>query len=139
MATEKPEERLERWQQELREFLSNRHFKLDENRQLVPCESLEEAAEVFENTDRQVALTMLSGDAYVSTVFLCVDHGWLPNEPPVVFETAVVRDGEFDIVMRYSTWEQAEAGHRDIVQDVCKEESRTVIGEDTLSAEFLEV
>jgi hypothetical protein len=49
--------------------------------------------------------------ALVSTVFLgsnlCMGPG-----PPLVFETAIFRAGkDTEIVDRYSTWEDAEAGH----------------------------
>jgi len=50
------------------------------------------------------------GDVRVSTVFLGLDHA-LDGGPPHIFETMVfggTLDGEQE---RYSTWEQAEAGH----------------------------
>lgn len=52
------------------------------------------------------------GDSLVSTVFLPIDHGYGSQERPVVFETMVFGgplEGECE---RYSTWEEAEAGHR---------------------------
>jgi hypothetical protein len=64
--------------------------------------------------ERRVARTELDG-ADVSTVFLGLDHGY-GGGPPLVFETLVFggpMDGECH---RYSTWEQAEVGHKAMVQ-----------------------
>ncbi|PZR71766.1 MAG: hypothetical protein DLM66_00060 [Candidatus Dormiibacter spiritus] len=57
------------------------------------------------------------GDTRISTVFLGLDHG-LGDYPPILFETMVFGgplDGEMD---RYSTWDQAEAGHEQMVERV---------------------
>lgn len=62
------------------------------------------------------------GDKAVSTVFLCVDLNHarvIPgNEgaPTMCFETAVLGPGPTDIVDRYSTWEEAAAGHEAVVR-----------------------
>jgi hypothetical protein len=63
--------------------------------------------------ERIVAKTMI-GDAEVSTVFIGLDHGF-GEGPPLIFESLIfggVHDGEMD---RYSTWEDAEAGHAKLV------------------------
>jgi len=72
----------------------------------------------FENIkDRHVADEKV-GDVRVSTVFLGLDHALGANEPPMIFETMVF-GGELDMEMeRYSTWEQAEIGHRNMVERV---------------------
>jgi hypothetical protein len=47
----------------------------------------------------------------VSTVFLGIDHNF-GNGPPLLFETMVF-GGEYDgYCKRYSTWEEAEGGHK---------------------------
>lgn len=53
------------------------------------------------------------GNAWVSTVFLGLDHNW-GEGPPLVFETMVFRDGNGDDCQRYSTWLQAMEGHRKV-------------------------
>lgn len=76
---------------------------------------------------RIVAQTHLIDGSMVSTVFLGLDHAF-GNDPPMLFETGLfsgerqwsellqreVRDS--DIVARYSTWAQAEAGHMEWVE-----------------------
>jgi hypothetical protein len=51
------------------------------------------------------------GQAMVSTVHLGLNHQWDPDGPPLIFETMIF-GGEHDQEQwRYTTREQAEAGH----------------------------
>jgi len=57
------------------------------------------------------------GDIYISTVFLGLDHSF-GKGPPLLFETLVFGgelNGEMD---RYSTWDEAEAGHDRMIERV---------------------
>lgn len=83
----------------------------------VPCEDLEEWAHWFETADRRVARTTV-GAYMVSTVFLGVDHNWMQNGPPILFETMVFPDPDMDVQERCSTWAEAEAQHARIVATV---------------------
>lgn len=59
----------------------------------------------------RVAKTTLPDGTYISTVFLGLDHAFY-NDLPVLFETMIF-GGEHDgYCERYSTWEEAEAGHQ---------------------------
>jgi len=60
------------------------------------------------------------GKVWISTVFLSIDHNWYgPNHPPVLFETMVFGGGFLnEEQMRYCTWAEAEAGHKDMVEVV---------------------
>ena len=63
----------------------------------------------FETTDRVVEKTNID-DVEVSTVFLGIDHRF-GGGPPLLFETMIF-GGEHDEEMwRYSTWDEAKAGH----------------------------
>ena len=67
----------------------------------------------FETADRVVEKTNV-GDAEVSTVFLGIDHQF-GEGPPILFETMIF-GGEHDEEMwRYSTWDEAKAGHSHVV------------------------
>lgn len=55
------------------------------------------------------------GAIYVSTVFLGLDHNLMGRGPPLVFETMVFGPYGGDEQWRYSTWEEAEAGHAEVV------------------------
>ncbi len=73
----------------------------------------------FETADRRVVKTTLSKDVEVSTVFLGLDHSF-GKGPPILFETMVF-GGKFDQEMdRYSTWEEAEKGHKQMVEKITK-------------------
>ena len=76
----------------------------------VPCEDVLVWAQSFENSDRTVAKTT-QNDILVSTVFLGIDHNF-GDGPPLLFETMIF-GGEHDrYCNRYSTWEEAEGGHK---------------------------
>lgn len=84
--------------------------------------------------DRRVALTELE-HCCVSTVFLGVDHNHFKIGPPILFETMAFLDvghpgdpGErlSAVFRRYSTWQEAEAGHAQCVEDVRRAQSEIV-------------
>ncbi len=76
----------------------------------VPCDDLLTWGRQFEKMDRHVGFTE-HGGVRVSTVFLGLDHAW-GDGPPMIFETMIF-GGEHDQYQeRYSTWEEAEAGHK---------------------------
>lgn len=54
---------------------------------------------------------------FVSTVFLYLDHNWGGEGGPILFETLVM-DRDFNEVAgcRYRTWDEAEAGHKEYVE-----------------------
>lgn len=51
------------------------------------------------------------GKAWVSTVFLGLDHSF-GNGKPLLFETMIFGGDHDEYQERYSTWDEAEAGHR---------------------------
>ena len=103
------------------------YYKLDENKNVVSC-SLEEWCDHIErrvlNYSKHVADEEIDGKR-VSTIFLGLDHQWQENGPLQVFETMVFDGSHHDIYCdRYSTYQEAEEGHKKAVQwvkDGCKE------------------
>jgi len=85
---------------------------VDGSPRIERCEDLIEWATWFETSgdDRQVAVTVVGG-ATISTVFLGLDHGHGMSDQPLLFETGVFRADDVEILRRYSTWAEAEAGH----------------------------
>jgi hypothetical protein len=82
----------------------------------IPVEDLIEWAKWFETADRAVKQETLKNGYYVSTVFLGIDYNFMEGKP-LLFETMVFKGKEGDLDMaRYSTWEEAEAGHKRIVK-----------------------
>ena len=58
-----------------------------------------------------------NGDVTVSTVFLSMDHSWNTG-PPLVFESMVFPEGIEEKCERYSTWDEAKAGHAKMVLEI---------------------
>ena len=54
------------------------------------------------------------GDAWVSTVFLSVDHGF--GGRPILFETMIFGGQYENGCWRYGSWDAAEAGHRRVAE-----------------------
>ena len=84
-----------------------------EGRKAVHCDNLMKWAKWFEVSDRQVAKTILPNGVEISTVFLGIDHNFLgKGKLPILFETMIF-GGDLDENMeRYSTWQDAEEGHK---------------------------
>lgn len=59
---------------------------------------------------RQVAYNHKRG-VVVSTVFLGLDHSFLDDVPPILFETLVLKDGKEHTCARYNTRLEALKGH----------------------------
>ena len=74
-------------------------------------------AKWFEKSDRHVANETI-GNARISTVFLGLDHNFGPQGPPLIFETMVFGGALDQEQERYSTWEEAETGHKAMAQRV---------------------
>lgn len=74
--------------------------------------------EFMQSDERIVAKTRI-GDVLVSTVFLGVDHSW-GKGLPILFETMVFGGSCDEDTWRYSSWDDAEAGHNATVRKVEK-------------------
>jgi hypothetical protein len=82
--------------------------------------SLEVWAIWFGTANRTVDKTEVAPGIEVSTVFLGLDHSF-GDGPPLLFESMLFDDYDSGhMTDRYSTWEEAEAGHRAMVLAVRK-------------------
>ncbi|WP_099071278.1 hypothetical protein [Nostoc linckia] len=89
-------------------------YILDENKQPIKPESLEQWSNWRKNENNiQVALDTFSWGR-VSTIFLGKDYSNFPNQEPQLFETMVFGGEYSGKFWRYSTWEQAVAGHQEV-------------------------
>lgn len=88
--------------------------------------SLGQFVALFEDVEyRRVAFADL-GQAQISTVWLGIDHNFSRTGPPVIFETMLFGPlADLDLTdrdtWRYSTLEEAQAGHEQIVAEVQKQ------------------
>lgn len=91
------------------------HYILD-GRNAVPCDDVLMWAKWYENNNHIVAAWGDRGDVYVSTVFLSIDHGF--GGVPLLFETMIFGGPHHQWQDRYSTWQEAAAGHNRVVANV---------------------
>lgn len=83
---------------------------------VVPCDDLMAWGRWFETAKRHVALTTPVTGIMVSTVFLGLDYRFGATGEPLVFETMIFGGEHDQYCERYSTWEEAEAGHKKAVE-----------------------
>jgi hypothetical protein len=96
------------------------HYVLNDDHTVRPAELMEWATAFNDMEKRRVARDQI-GDVWISTVFLGLDHQY-GEGPPLIFET-LISGGAYDQDMwRYSTWDEAVAGHQAAVDLVRSEE-----------------
>ena len=86
----------------------------------VVCDEIAWACRNRDIEGRRVASTQVA-DASVSTIFLGSDYSF-GSQPPLFFETMIFGGEHDEFCDRYSTWDDAQAGHDRIVN--CLEEGR---------------
>jgi|SRR5690349_11295453 len=103
------------------------YFKLDDDKIAHSCTMQEWANQLlsmYKEDKKHVAHEKLNGKT-ISTVWLGINHSFIRDEA-AIFETMVLEDDFQDIYCRrYSTWQEAEKGHKIAVQwvkDGCKHE-----------------
>ena len=76
----------------------------------IKCDNIILWAKWFEKVNRHVAETK-KNNITVSTIFLGMDHSFNSGEP-LLFETMIFGGEHDEKQWRYSTWEDAEIGHK---------------------------
>jgi len=83
----------------------------------TPVEDVMEYYRWREEAEMQVALTRFQDGSYISTVFLGIDHSSNRlSGPPILFETMVFGGPKDGLKRRYATWDEAETGHKQVVE-----------------------
>lgn len=91
------------------------HYWMLEGKTVVDAPDMLTWAKWFGKSDRNVAHTPLANGYRVSTVFLGIDHNFCDIEPPLIFETMTFPSDDRQLQQRYSTWDEAEKGHAEVV------------------------
>lgn len=100
--------------------MDNRHYILD-GKIPIPVDLLVWARWLEEHRADRIIKQETVGNCWVSTVFLGLNHNYLDDGPPLLFETMVFAEKDSkrdynDLYMdRYSTWELALEGHEKAV------------------------
>lgn len=82
--------------------------------QVVATENLIEWGEFMESGERVVAKTDI-GLVHISTMFLGLDHS-MGGSPLILWKSLVFGGAHDGLMKRYSTREEAQAGHHEIVR-----------------------
>jgi hypothetical protein len=93
------------------------YYILDENNNPVQCDLFtycEWSSKSFRK--RIVQQDSLPGGIRVSTVFLCLNHAFGDNEPPILFETMIFGGENDGYQERYCTWDEAKEGHQKAIE-----------------------
>lgn len=99
-------------------FLNQYTFILDENKAPIACDDLIAWMKWIQQNNRRIARTEID-EILVSTVFIGWDYNYCDGEPPIVFETLVfLPEGATGSLWRYTTWDEAVAGHEQMVKEV---------------------
>jgi len=103
-------------------------YRLDDKNNAVMCKDYNEYNDANKKREsRHVADEIIEVDSKkyrVSTVFLGIDHQYEAGGPPLVFETMVSPLFNGDVqysdlyCRRYSSWAEADQGHKETVQEV---------------------
>ena len=99
------------------------YYTLGKNFEIIGTDDVLEWGRWFETADRHLAKTTV-GDLEISTVFLGLDHAFLSGSP-LLWETMIFVKGkggtwppDDEFQERYSTFDEAKAGHERAVQMV---------------------
>lgn len=96
--------------------MMTREYWVLRDKRAVPVATIEEWAREYDENTRRVAETTI-GKSWISTVFLGIDHSF-GGPRPLLFESMVFGGPLADEQIRYSTWDEAERGHADLVARV---------------------
>ena len=94
-----------------------RHYILDADNHAVEVDMMTWAM-WLEDGNRRVGYTEITSQVTVSTVFVGLDHRFFGNGPPILFETLVFGSPLDGDGARYSSYDDAEVGHRMMVAKV---------------------
>lgn len=93
-----------------------RYYVLDADNRVVAANLIERAQWFEAIGNRVVGYTQITSECQVSTVFLGLDHRFGGDGPPLVFETMIFGGPLQGSVWRYSSYDDADAGHKAAVR-----------------------
>lgn len=88
-------------------------YAILKDKEVVPVDDIMEWAHMFADNKARIVEKTKIGEVEVSTVFLGIDHNFTQGSP-LWFETMTFGDAS-EMQKRYATWEEAQAGHDEIV------------------------
>jgi hypothetical protein len=98
-----------------------KHYILDADNQVVETDMMTWAM-WLEEGNRRVGYTEITSEISVSTVFIGIDHRFpgMGKGPPILFETMIFGGPLDQSTWRYTSWDDADTGHRAAVSKARK-------------------
>ncbi len=87
------------------------HLYILEGHEAVPTDDIQAWGRMFDDTASRRVGADERGDIRVSTVFLGLDHRF-DDGAPLLFETMIFGGPHDENMWRYTTWNEAEEGHK---------------------------
>lgn len=103
--------------------MNMKHYILDADHRAVETDLLTWAYWLEDCPQARIVERTSTGKVRVSTVFLGIDHRFHGAGPPLLFETMVFGGALDGQMWRYSSWDDAVAGHAAAVRKVKKGEA----------------
>ena len=96
------------------------HYILDENNNVIEADLTTWAQFLGDEAERRIVNKQIIGELLISTIFIGLDHNLALQEEkedykPHIFETMIFKDNKDIYCDRYSTWKEAEEGHKEAV------------------------
>jgi|SRR5258706_9296995 len=96
--------------------LKPRYYILNPDNSVREAEDVLEWGRTFESNHRHIGWTQITSEVTVSTVFLGIDHRYWGDGPPILFETMIFGGPLDQQQWRYSSYDDAETGHKAAVK-----------------------
>lgn len=94
-----------------------KYYRLNDTNEVEECDMFQ--AEEFLCSERKIVKQEDVGEKWVSTVVLSIDHNFLKDNDPIIFETMVFSidaPGLDEYCARYRTYQEALNGHNAVVE-----------------------
>ena len=89
-----------------------RYYILDADNRPVAADMITWARFWEADQNRPVDSTDITSEVHISTVFIGIDHRFLGEGPPILFETMIFGGPLDQYQWRYSSWDDAITGHK---------------------------
>lgn len=97
-------------------------YILNEADEPVYCSDIIAWGKWLESSPKHCVASDIIGDSRVSTIFLGMDHSWTPGGPPILWETMIFGGKNNLYCERYSSLQEAKAGHIKAIERVKAEQ-----------------
>lgn len=93
----------------------------DKTYRCCTCEEYQEQISLMLNTHTKSVDKTLKNDLVISTTWLGINHNFIDENIPLLFETMIFdKNGDSFYCKRYTTWDEAVQGHKNAIDWIDK-------------------